>query len=88
MLVITGFIQNFGDSGYLAWADGFKGLVVQGKTVDEVKIELWKSLKVKIAFDYKLDINSIQQKEIKSLDDLPLINEGETEDQFQFALMN
>lgn len=86
MIIIKAFIDHFPNAGYIAWADGFKGLVVQGDTMDEVKKELWISLKVKIAYDYNLDISHIEAKEITSLDDIPII-QGDNENEFQYQLM-
>lgn len=70
MILVKGYIENHGQAGFIAWAKDMPGLVVQGESETEVKVELYKSLKVKIAFDYKWDISKIETKEIKSIDDI------------------
>ncbi len=59
-------VESYGDAGYIAFIDSIKGLVVQANTPKEAIKELLLSLKAKIAFDYKIDIDSIEAKPIKS----------------------
>lgn len=87
-MIVTAYIENFGEAGFISWIDSdkFKGLVVQGKSLDEVKVKLYNSLRVKIAYDYGLDISIIEAREITA-DDIPIIKETETEKEFQLELM-
>lgn len=41
---------------FIAWVDDFKGLVVQGSSLMDIRKELLISLKVKIAYDLNLEI--------------------------------
>lgn len=59
---LTAVIQNFGDAGYIGWTERIKGLVVQGDSIQETLNELIKSIKVKIAYDFGLDISQITQE--------------------------
>jgi len=86
MIIIEGHIEHFGDSLFIGWVENFKGLVVQGESIDEVKKELWTSLKVKIAYDYNLDISKIEGRKVTSIEDLRIL-EGGTEKDFKFQLM-
>lgn len=83
MLIIQGHIEQYGKSLFIAWAERFPGLVVQGSSIDQVIKELWTSLRVKVAFDYKLDISRV---EVKSLAEIPIL-EGATDEEFKFQLM-
>lgn len=87
MIIVTGCIEKYDDSKYLAWAEGdaFKGIVVQGTSVDEVKKELWTSLKVHVAYNLGLDISKINGKELKEGETIRIIQE--TEDEFQMQLV-
>jgi len=64
MLKLIANIEPFGGEGWLAWINNekFKGLVVQAESPREAFNELMISLKVKIAFDYKLNIENIEHK--------------------------
>jgi hypothetical protein len=86
MILIEGFIKRFGNDLFLGWIPKFKGLMVEGETIDEVKRELIISLKVKLAYDYKLDIHAIQSEEITSLKDIPVASMANDEYQFEYAL--
>lgn len=87
-MIVQAYIEDFGNAGLISWVEGdkFKGLVVQGKNVDEVKLKLYKSLRVKIAYDYDLDVEDVIAKELTS-DDLPIVKETESDTQFQYQLM-
>lgn len=58
-MLVKAHIEQVGDHGYIASIPSMPGLVVQAPTVEEVKQELITSLKVKIAFDYGLKIDSL-----------------------------
>lgn len=72
MIKFIANIEAFGAGRYIAFIDTIKGMVVEGGSVSEVCKELLISLKVKMAYDYGVDINSIKHKEFaseKELDD-------------------
>lgn len=87
-MIVTAYIENFGKAGFISWIDSdkFKGLVVQGKSLDEVKVKLYKSIRVKIAYDYGLDISTIEARELTA-NDIPIVKATETETEFQLELM-
>ena len=85
MIAIEAIIENYGENLLIGYIPKFKGLVVQGKTIDEIKKELFTSLRVKIAYDYDLDIKRIQTQEIKSLNDLKPIK-GKTDNEYKLEL--
>lgn len=58
MMTATAYLQKIGDS-YIAWIPDQPGMVVEGSTPEEAQRELLTSLRVKIAYDNKLDISSI-----------------------------
>ncbi|NVM61731.1 putative RNase H-like HicB family nuclease [Mucilaginibacter sp. SG538B] len=76
-------VESFGPAGYIAFIDSIKGLVVQAKTPQEAIKELLLSFKAKIAFDYNIKIDSIQEQEFESEEALAAyerdIKEGENE---------
>lgn len=55
-LFISPVIEDFGDLGFIASLPNLKGMVAVGNTAAEAKQELIKSLEVKIAYDYGLEI--------------------------------
>ncbi len=81
-IIVTSFIEKFGDVGFIAWTDDFKGLVVQGTTLDEVKREMWTSIKIKLAHDMKIPPSAIKRTDEKGV--LPIVNE--TPDMFELQL--
>ncbi|MEX0594876.1 MAG: hypothetical protein WD512_00115 [Candidatus Paceibacterota bacterium] len=83
MIIVEGLIQDFGNNHFMGFIPKFKGLVVQGASVDEIKNELLNSLRVKIAFDYDLDISKVGAKELKSIKDLK-VSKGKTANEFKF----
>ena len=87
-MIVTAYIEHFGEAGYMSWIEGdkFKGLVVQGKNIDEVKLRLYRSLRIKIAYDYELDVENVMAREV-SIEDLPIVKETETDKQYQLELM-
>jgi hypothetical protein len=85
MIIVEGFIQQYGNNLYLGYIPKFKGLVVQGGSIKEIKRELLTSLKVKIAYDYGLDINKIRSKELKSVKDLNLVK-GKIKQEYKFEM--
>jgi len=62
-------IESF-DDRYIASIESIKGMVVQANSIENVCKELLMSLKVKISFDYGVDMNSIQHKEFKNEQEL------------------
>lgn len=61
-------VESF-DNHFVAWIENtknIKGMVVEGNSIEEVFDELLLSLKVKIAYDLGVDVNSIGHKEFKS----------------------
>ena len=87
MIIVTGTIENHGDVGFIGWVDRMPGVVVQGKTESIVKTELYKSIKVKIAYDYNLKIDKIEGKEINSIDDLlHIVNSTDSEKRFELQI--
>lgn len=87
MIVVKGFIEDHGDAGFIAWANNMPGLVVQATTEQQVKLEFYKSLKVKIAYDYKWDISKIEAKEIESIDDIMhVVKSTDSKKEFELQL--
>ena len=64
MLSLTAEIQQMGESLFMAWTHEFKALVVQGTSLDDVKKELFISIRAKVAYDTKLPIKNIEAKEV------------------------
>jgi hypothetical protein len=62
MMKITIKNERLPNGTYLAWLDKMPGLVEEGGTLDEAEIELIVSLKVKLAYDHKLDPSTIEVK--------------------------
>lgn len=60
MLKLETRIESFNGGGYLGWIDNIKGIIVQGPTIENVLDELLISLKVKIAYDYDLEIEDVK----------------------------
>ena len=85
MIIVDCIIERFGNSLYIGYTPKFKGLVVHGKTIPEIIKELIISIKVKMAYDYDLDISKIQGKELKSLDDIE-VSQGATDTEYKFDL--
>lgn len=85
MLIVNGYIENFGNDLYIGWTKELKGLVVEGHSIDEVKKELWTSLKVKVAHDFNIDITGLKLKELKP-EDLAKITQI-SEKNYEFQLM-
>jgi predicted RNase H-like HicB family nuclease len=85
MITIDGFIEKYSDDFYFGHIPKIKGLFAEGESIEEVKNELVTLLKVKITFDYKLDVKKIESKEIKSNEDLPILR-GSNENEFKFEL--
>ena len=83
MIIVEGYIKQFEKNLYLGWIPKFKGLVVEGSSFDEIKKELLTSLKVKIAYDYDLEVSDLETKEIESLAD---IHVQKIEDQKNYKL--
>lgn len=62
---IMAYVESFGDeAGFVAWIDNakFKGMVVQSNSLEGVLKELLISLKVKIAYDYGIEISGLEKK--------------------------
>ena len=52
---------EFCENRYVAWIDKIKGMVVEASSLPEVVGELITSLKVKMAYDYGMDIEEIPE---------------------------
>ena len=67
IIKLDAYIEKFTDAKYAGWIDhkntNIKGIVVQGNSIEEVYKQLLLSLKVKIAYDYGVEILDIQEKE-------------------------
>lgn len=85
MLFVTGHIETYGENAFMAWAENFKGLVVQGTSEEDVVKELIISLRAKIAFDYGLPITHVDGKEVTQ-DLLDRVLEGKKENKFKLQL--
>jgi PDZ domain-containing secreted protein len=83
MLKLIANITSYGDAGYIGSIDSIKGLVVQSDTPQNTAKELILSLKAKIAFDYNIKIDDVEEKEFESEDELlkyvQHVKEGENE---------
>lgn len=88
LLKFTGNLRQYSDNLFIGWIDNIKGLVVEASTKEDVKRELLTSLKVKIAFDYGLEISKIEHQEVVSLEapKKNIIEEGEQCDTFDLTL--
>lgn len=58
-ILVKAHIENMGEHGFIASVPKMPGLVVQALTIEKVKAELITSLKVKIAYDYGLEIDGM-----------------------------
>jgi hypothetical protein len=69
---LNAYMQSFGEAGYIAWIDNSKNIkmVVQGKTPDEAAKELLISLKVTMSYMFGVDMDTIQEKECASDEEL------------------
>lgn len=68
MIKLIANVESF-DNHFVAWIENtknIKGMVVEGNSVEEVFDELLISLKVKIAYDLGVDIDSINHKTIRT----------------------
>ncbi|MEP2508484.1 MAG: hypothetical protein ABJH72_03970 [Reichenbachiella sp.] len=65
MMKLVANIESF-DNHFVAYVESIKGLVVEGSSLNEVCKELLTSLKVKMSYDYGIDISSIAHKEFPS----------------------
>ena len=54
-------LEDHGKAGWVGCIDRIKGLVVQGKTMDETCNELMTSLKVKIAYDLGIPASDLKE---------------------------
>ena len=59
---LTAYIENHGEAGFIAWIEGYKGLVVQGTSSDEVKRELFISFRTLIAYQFGLKLDDVKSK--------------------------
>lgn len=64
MLFVTAEIKQYGDAQFMGWTHEFKALVVQGESIDEVKKELFISIRAKVAHDMKLSIKNVEASEV------------------------
>jgi hypothetical protein len=70
MLKLIANIESFGPAGYIASIDSIKGLVVQADSPQSAAKKLLLSLKAKIAFDYKLEIEDVEHQEFESEEEM------------------
>lgn len=70
VLTLMANIESFGDAGCIAWIDSIKGMVVQGTEPKDTFRELLISLKVKMAHDYGVKIDQIQEREVGSKEEM------------------
>jgi len=70
MLKLIANIKSFGESGFIGSIDSIKGLVVQADTPQNAAKELILSLKAKIAFDYNIKIDNVEEKRFETEDEL------------------
>ena len=66
MLKLIANITSYGSAGYIGSIDSIKGLVVQADTLQNAAKELLLSLKAKIAFDYNIKIDDVEEKKFES----------------------
>jgi len=93
LIKLDAHLKNYGDAGYVAWIDNSKNMkmAVQANTPEKAVKELLISLKVKIAYMFGVDINSIEEKEFNSEAEFQkeiseaLKQTGKKELQFQIA---
>lgn len=64
MLFVTAEIEKHGDALFMGWTHEFKALVVHGESIDEVKKELFISIRAKVAYDMKLSIDNVEASEV------------------------
>ena len=71
VLKLTAHIEPVSNSQFVAWIENekFKGTVVQASTLGEAWKELMISIKVKIAYDYNIQINSISEQKVESMEE-------------------
>jgi hypothetical protein len=69
MLTLIARIESFGSAGFIGSIDSIKGMVVEADTPQDAVKELILSLKAKIAYDYNIKIDDIQQKRFDSEDE-------------------
>ena len=54
------YVEPCGQAGFIGWVDKMKGLVVESDSVEGIKRELILSLRVKIAYDFGLELSKIK----------------------------
>lgn len=77
ILKLIANIESFGDAGYIAWINNsskLKGTVVQANSPENAVKELLISLRAKFAYDYGLEIEQVQGKEVDSFDDIEVVD--------------
>jgi hypothetical protein len=72
-------IESFGTNGYIAWIEGLKGMVVQGDSKEEVMQELYKSLKVKIAYGLGVSISTLNDMAERAMNEPKIDDEEKSE---------
>lgn len=55
--IIAHIEQN--TNGFIGWVPEFKGLAVQGESVEEVKKELDTSIRVKLSYDLSIQVDEV-----------------------------
>jgi len=78
-------IESYGSSGYIAWIESMKGMVVQAETQEAVLRELLLSLKVKLSYDLGVNFDNFEEKEITEEEWKQIESKGEKEINFSFA---
>jgi hypothetical protein len=63
-------IESYGDNDFIAWIDNdkFKGTVVQADTEAQAFKKILTAVKVKIAYDYNIQIDKIEEMTITEED--------------------
>lgn len=62
-LKLNAYIEHYENAGYVGWIENekFKGMVVQAESAEAAHKELLISLKAKIAYDFGIEMNSIEE---------------------------
>jgi len=71
VLKLMAHIEQVSNSQFVAWIENekFKGTVVQASTPGDAWKELLISVKVKIAYDYNIQIDTISEQKVESIED-------------------
>jgi hypothetical protein len=86
MIKIEGVIKPFGEKLFYGHIPQIKGLVVQGISIEETLKELLLSLRVKLAFDFGLDMSKIIAGEERDIAELIKNMNSDSVDESRFEL--